>query len=99
MEEPGGPDRPDARMSASDFDAVAYVHDALHLAGWTATDLWLAVLSVGGAFTRADIDELLSGSRPLRDDVYDLLAVALNDCFVDRGLGHAMRYWDELTLE
>jgi hypothetical protein len=99
MAEADRPEHRDGSMAASAFDAVAYVHDALHLAGWSVTDLWIAVLAVGGAFSRADIEELLSGARPLTNDVYDLLAVALNDCFVDRGLDHAMRYWDELSLE
>jgi hypothetical protein len=88
--------RRDRPIAVADVDALAYVHDALDLAGWTVTDLWLGVLAVGGAYTVGDIEDLLSGARPLTEGVYDLLAVALNDCFVDRGLDHVMRYAHEL---
>jgi hypothetical protein len=86
-------------IAESDFDAVAYLHDGLHLAGWTATDLWIGALSIGGAFSRADIEDLLSGAQPLTEGVYDLLAAALNDCFAERGLDHPVRYASELTVE
>jgi hypothetical protein len=90
--------RRDRSIVGSDFDAVAYLHDALELAGWTATDLWIGVLSIGGAFSRRDIEDLLSGSRSLTEGVYDLLAAALNECFTERGLDHPVRYAHELTM-
>jgi hypothetical protein len=89
-------DRP---IAVSDFDAVAYLHDGLRLAGWTTTDLWIAVLSVGGAFSRADVEDVLAGTCPLTEGVYDLLAVALNDCFTERGLDHPVRYAHELMTD
>jgi hypothetical protein len=91
--------RRDRVIAASEFDAVGYLHDALELAGWTATDLWIGVLSVGSGFSRADIDDLLSGTRPLSEQVYNLLAAALNDHFIDLGLDHPMRYADELMRD
>jgi hypothetical protein len=90
--------RRDRPIAASDFDAVAYLHDGLHLADWTPTDLWIGVLALGGAFNRADIEDLLSGAEPLTEGVYDLLAAALNECFSQRGLDHPMRYAHELTF-
>jgi hypothetical protein len=89
--------RRDRPFVASEFDAVAHLHDALRLADWTATDLWIGVLAIGGTFSRLDIDDLLTGTQPLTEGVYDLLAAALNDCFTDRGLDHPMRYAHELT--
>jgi hypothetical protein len=86
-------------IAESDFDAVAYIHDGLQLAEWTATDLWIGVLSIGGAFSRADIEDLLTRARPLTEGVYDLLAAALNDCFAERGLDHPVRYASDLTVE
>ena len=94
--EPGS--RRDRPIVGSDFDAVAYLHDGLQLAGWTTTDLWIGVLSIGGAFGRRDIEDLLSGAQPLTEGVYDLLAAALNECFTERGLDHPMRYAHELTV-
>jgi hypothetical protein len=58
-----------------------------------------AALSVGGALSRADVENLLSRERPFTEGVYDLLAAALNDRFVDRGLDHLVRYADELGIE
>jgi hypothetical protein len=91
--------RRDRVIAVSEFDAVGYLHDALELARWTATDLWIGVLSMGGGFSRADIDDLLSGASPLSEQVYNLLAAALNDRFVDLGLDHPVRYADELMRD
>jgi hypothetical protein len=91
--------RRDRPIAESDFDAVAYLQDGLQLAGWTVTDLWIGVLSIGGAFSRADREDLLARAQPLTEGVYDLLAVALNECFAGRGLDHPVRYASELRVD
>jgi hypothetical protein len=55
--------RHDRPLAGSNFDAVAYLQDALQLAGWTATDLWIGVMSLGGGFSQGDIEDLISGAR------------------------------------
>jgi hypothetical protein len=65
--------------------AAALMRRDLALAHWTTSDLWVAALGVGGSFTQADIDGIVSGRRSATGKEYGILAAALHDHFVGAG--------------
>ena len=51
------------------------------------TDLYVRYFTVGGVASPADVDAYLVGIRPALDPrEHDKLVVALNECYLERGL-------------
>ena len=64
-------------------------------AGMSFVDLWIAYFALGGAAQPDAVRAYLSG-RPAYSMDYDVLAQALNECFLDRGESYPVPYRDEL---
>lgn len=65
-------------------------------AGFSVMELWLAYFALGGLATSSDIGAILAGrAQPDRHD-HDLLAVALNERFLDMRLNHPIPYLSDV---
>jgi hypothetical protein len=58
-------------------------------------DLWIAYFALGGRAQPDALRAYLSGQAALSME-YDVLAQALNECFLDQGGDHPVPYHDEL---
>jgi hypothetical protein len=76
-------------------ESTAAIHRGLDLADWSITDLWIASVGTGGAFTRDRIVQICDGGASTAQE-HDILAAALNDHFTDGGEDHAVPYWRQL---
>lgn len=78
-------------MSAS--DAGRRLRDGALAAGWNATDLWIAAVALGGNLGRGEVDAITSGDAHATRAEYGVLAAALNEQLVTRGLAHRVPAW------
>lgn len=62
--------------------------------GITLSELWVGYFAVGGNATVAEVDEWLAGESTPSPGDHDLVAQALNDRFLERGLNHPIAYSD-----
>jgi hypothetical protein len=60
--------------------------------GLTRHDLWLGYFELGGNGSLADVARWLAGDVRLPATDHDVLAVALNEAFSERGLNHPVLY-------
>ncbi len=74
----------------------AVLRAGLAHSGMTEQELFRGQFALGGTVRRTELDAALEGRTPLTTAAYDRIAGALNDHFVDRGLGHVVPYHDEL---
>jgi hypothetical protein len=70
------------------FDFSAYLRDGLRGANWVTTDLWIAAVGIGGSMNLKDVQNITSGQREPSRREYDVLAVALNEQYLDLGQNH-----------
>jgi hypothetical protein len=80
------------------FDYSGYLRDGLRGANWFVTDLWIAAVGIGGSMDLKDVQNIASGQREPSRREYDVLAVALNEQYLDLGQNHPMNSWDELPM-
>jgi hypothetical protein len=78
------------------FDFAGYLADGLRSLDWVTVDLWIAVTGLAGFLSLGDVRSIIAGQREPSEKEYDVLALALNEAFMDRGRDHPMNYWDEL---
>lgn len=78
-------------------DSAAAIRHGLRLARWNISDLWVASVAIGGGFSHHDIDQIAAGDRPATAAEHDILALALNEHFVDEGQNHPIHYWHQLA--
>lgn len=64
--------------------------------GISLHDVWLGYVSVGGDAPLRVVQGWLSGTAEPGDHDHDLMAQALNDRFIDKGLNHAVAYTETL---
>jgi hypothetical protein len=76
--------------------STATIRNGLRLARWTISDLWIAAVAIGGAFSHHDIDQIASGQRQATPTEHDILAAAMNEHFLDHGYDHPVAYWHDL---
>lgn len=77
-------------------DAGTEILDAARrLLGMDADALHLGYFAVGGNHSSRDVHDWLTGSRPIPPTEYYLLAQAVNDEAVGRGLDHPIPYSSE----
>ena len=74
----------------------AVIRSGLQRLSWTVSDLWIATVSVGGSFSRQDVEDLTTGGRAATPIEHDILVAALNDRFVDLGTNHPLATWSDL---
>ncbi len=65
-------------------------------AGMSFRDLWIGYFALGGAAEPEVVHAYLAGGT-VRPMDYDVLAQAINECFLARGGNHPVPYLDELS--
>jgi hypothetical protein len=60
--------------------------------GLSVRDLWLDYFALGGSADVHEIGDFLGGMASPSDHDYDVLAVALNETYRDRGADHPVPY-------
>jgi hypothetical protein len=55
-------------------------------------ELWLRYFERGGSSERADVEAILRGVLVTSDHDHDIIALTLNERFVDLGMGHPVPY-------
>jgi hypothetical protein len=78
------------------FDFAGYLSDGLRSLNWVTADLWIAATGLAGFMSLGDVRQITGGEREPSETEYDVLALALNEEFTDRGLNHPVNYWQEL---
>lgn len=82
-------------MDESDSPA-AHLRGGLRDVGWQTTDLWIASVALGSHLALGDVTDITAGVRVPTRGEYDVLALALNEQFMDLGRDHPVTYWDDL---
>lgn len=65
------------------------------LCGLSVHQLWLDQAVLGGESSRAQVGHFLSGAATPTAHQYDVLAQALNEVCVDKGLNHPVPYAED----
>jgi hypothetical protein len=78
------------------IESATIMQDALRMAHWSVTDLWVAAVGIGGDFQHRDIEQIIAGTHSLSGKEHDILASAFNDHFVERNTDHPIQYWQDL---
>ena len=76
--------------------SAAAIREGLLRARWTLSDLWIATLGIGGAFSSADVVAIIDDRREATAAEHNILAAALNDYFTGEGHDHPVPYWRDL---
>jgi hypothetical protein len=81
---------------------LSFDHPALHVldayrqeAGLSHEELWLRYLELGGISTGTDVEAILCGVLVPSDHDHDVIALALNERFVELGRDHPVPYSTE----
>ena len=88
-------------MSSGDGVAqpVAVLRAALAHTDMSRAQLQVDFFAVGGPLRATRLDDILETGAPPTRREYDQIALALNNWYVDRGLGHTVPYYDELWMD
>lgn len=62
-------------------------------AGLTLVELWLRYLGLGGAASLPELDGYLHGALLMDAFQHDLIALAINECFLELGVSTNIQYW------
>jgi hypothetical protein len=81
-------------VSARSAEAI---RSGLDRAQWSAMDLWIASLGIGGSLSSRDVAGIADGSMDATALEHDILACALNDHFSDQGNDHPVQYWADIV--
>jgi hypothetical protein len=69
--------------------------DGWRLSGLTCLEVWLRYFAVGGSSTAAEVGAYIIGVLQPGWYEYDMIAVAINEALIDKGLRSAVAYSDE----
>jgi hypothetical protein len=75
---------------------AATLQTGRNLLGLSYTQLWVDYYALGGNHGLGDFEAWLTGGTALSSTNYDMVAVALNERFMDRNSDHPIPYSDEL---
>lgn len=75
-----------------DGDGLSLVR-GMAASGLTYQDLWLRYVSVGGSAGALEVEAYVLGLLQPGPHQHDLIAQALNECYLDRGQDHPVGYW------
>jgi hypothetical protein len=67
--------------------------------GMTYDELWVRQLELGGSAGRLELEAYMLGLLVADSYQHNVLAQALNECFLDRGEDHPVRYSDPIKKE
>ena len=71
---------------------AAVLEDARKDLGLSVRELWLDYFALGGSAALDEVGAFLGGTTSPSDHDYDVLAVALNETYLDRGGDHPVPY-------
>jgi hypothetical protein len=71
---------------------AAVLEEARAELGLSVRDLWLDYFALGGAAEPSAVRAFLRGDATPSDRDYDLLALALNETYLERGQDHPVPY-------
>jgi hypothetical protein len=74
--------------------AAAILEAAVRAADVPMMELWIDYFALGGNGAPGDLAAMVEGRAPIDSYTHDLIAVALNERLIDRGLGPFLAYWD-----
>lgn len=77
-------------------DPAAHLRDGLRAVGWEPSDLWIASVALGSHLALGEVTDIMLRLRTPTRGEYDVIALALNERFMDLGRDHPMTYWDDL---
>ena len=69
------------------------LRDGVERAGVTYEDLWLRQLALGGEAGSLEVEAYVLGLLIPDAHQHDVIAQALNECFLERGGDHPVAYW------
>jgi hypothetical protein len=69
------------------------LQDGMARSGLQFDELWLRQFELGGDVGRLEVEAYVLGLLTLDAYHHDVLAQALNECFLERGLDHPVGYW------
>jgi hypothetical protein len=75
------------------------LQDGLARSGMRFDELWLGQLALGGEASRLEVEAYVLGLLAADPYQHDLLAQALNECFLDRGEDHPVGYWSSAPAD
>ena len=67
--------------------------DGMSRSGMTFDELWLRQLAVGGDAASLEVEAYVLGLLVPDPHQHNLIAQALNECFIDHGGDHPVDYW------
>lgn len=82
--------------SPADSPSAVAIRGGLRLANWSARDLWVAAVGIGGSFEPRDVRRIAAGEQLATPMEHDILTAAFNEHFLDRGVHRPVRMWAEL---
>ena len=75
------------------------LEDGLSRSGMSFDELWMRQLAVGGTAGRLEVEAYVLGLLEADPFQHDLLAQAINEHFIERGLDHPVAYSDTVSRE
>jgi hypothetical protein len=75
------------------------LQDGMARSGMRFDELWLGQLALGGEASRLEVEAYVLGLLAADPYQHDLLAQALNECFLDRGEDHPVGYWSSASTD
>lgn len=82
--------------SPVDSPSTVAIRGGLRLADWSARDLWVAAVGIGGGFEARDVQRIAVGEQLATPMEHDILAAALNDHFIEGRRHPNVPTWAEL---
>jgi hypothetical protein len=71
----------------------------LRATGLTYEQLWLRQIALGGIASRIELEAYVHGVLTPDPHQHDVIAQALNECFVDSGGDHPVAYAEDLPAQ
>ena len=75
------------------------LQEGMSRSGMPYEELWLRQVALGGSAGRLEVEAYVLGLLVADPYQHDLLAQALNECFLERGEDHPVRYSDRASAE
>ena len=75
------------------------LQEGMSRSGMPYEELWLRQVALGGSAGRLEVEAYVLGLLVAEAYQHDLLAQALNECFLERGEDHPVGYWHPAAAE
>ncbi len=78
-------------------DRPLSLEEGLSRSGLSVEQLWLGYAALGGDAGELEVEAYVLGLLSADPYQHDVIAQALNESFIDRGLDHPVGYWAHST--